>query len=79
LDIHKFFIKECNTTMCSDLDNWSIYNYIIYYIYIIVEQITLFFIGFIYTMKSSFFKNKYNNIVPIIERTIKCFLKTQCF
>jgi hypothetical protein len=79
LDIHKFFIKECNTTMCSDLDNWSIYNYTIYYIYIIVEKITLFFIGFIYTMKSSFFKNKYNNIVPIIEKTIKNFLEYQCF
>jgi hypothetical protein len=79
LDIHKFFIKECNTTMCSDLDNWSIYNYIIYYIYIIVEKITLFFIGFISTMKSSFFKNKYNNIVPIIEKIIKSFLKILCF
>jgi hypothetical protein len=78
LDIHKFFIKGCNTTMCSDVDNWSIYNYTIYYIYIIVERITLFFIGFIYTLKSSFFKNKYNNIVPIIEKTIKYFFK-KCF
>jgi hypothetical protein len=79
LDIHKFFIKECNTTMCSDLDNWSIYNYAIYYIYIVIEQITLFFIGFIFTMKSSLFKNKYNIIKPIIEKTIKTFLEYQCF
>jgi len=79
LDIHKFFIKECNTTMCSDLDNWSIYNYTIYYIYVIVEKITLFFIGFIYTLKSSLLKNKYNNIVPIIEKTIKSFLVYHCF
>jgi hypothetical protein len=79
LDIHKFFIKECNTTMCSDLDHWSIYNYTIYYIYIIIEKITLCFIGFISYIKTSLFKNNYNKLKPIIGKTIKTFLEYQCF
>jgi len=79
LDIHKFFIKQCNTTMCSDLDNWTVYNYAMYYIYIIVEKITLYFIGFISVVKSSLLPNHYDNLKPIIEKVIKFFLTTFCF
>lgn len=79
LDIHKFFIKECNTTMCSDLDHWSIYNYTTYYIYTIIEKITLFFIAFVSYIKGSLLKNNYNDLKPIIEKTIKTLLKYQCF
>jgi hypothetical protein len=79
LDIHKFFIKQCNTTMCSDLDNWTVYNYGMYYIYIIVEKITLYFIGFISAMKSSLLSNHYDNLKPIIEKVIKFLLTTLCF
>lgn len=79
LDIHKFFIKECNTTMCSDLDNWSLYNYIIYYIYIIIEKITIIFISLLSYIKASIFKNNYSKLKPMIEKTIKTFLEYQCF
>lgn len=41
LDIHRFFIKNCNTTMCSDVNKWSIYYYIVYYLYIIIEMIII--------------------------------------
>lgn len=79
LDIHKFFIKQCNTTMCSDLDNWSVYNYVMYYIYIIVEKITLYFIGFISFIKSSLLVNHYDSLKPVIEKVIKFFLINFCF
>jgi hypothetical protein len=79
LDIHKFFIKECNTTMCSDLDHWSIYNYTTYYIYIIVEKITLIVMYLVSYIKASIFKNNYNKLKPMIEKTIKTFLEYQCF
>ena len=79
LDIHKFFIKECNTTMCSDLDHWSLYNYTTYYTYIIIEKITLIFISLVSYIKASVFKNNYNKLKPMIEQTIKTFLQYQCF
>ena len=78
LDIHKFFIKQTNTTMCSDLDNWSLYNYTIYYIYIVVERITIYFISFvnfIYKMKTS----NYTELKPTIEKIIKYILANICF
>lgn len=79
LDIHEFFIKQCNTTMCSDLDNWSIYNYTKYYIYIIVEKIILYIVGFIAFIKSSLLKNNYDIIKPVIAKVIKFLLTTFCF
>lgn len=79
LDIHKFFIKECNTTMCSDLDHWSLYNYTTYYTYIILEKITLILISLVSYIKASVLKNNYNKLKPIIEKTIKTFLQYQCF
>ena len=60
IDIHKFFIKNCNTTMCSDLDNWNITNYITYYIYIIIEQIIVYFMKIMYKI------NKYTTSHKII-------------
>jgi len=60
IDVHKFFIKNCNTTMCSDLDNWNITNYITYYIYIIIEQIVVYFMKIIYKI------NKYTTSHKII-------------
>jgi hypothetical protein len=79
LDIHKFFIKQCNTTMCSDLNHWSIYNYTMYYIYIIIERITIYFIGFLSVIKSSLLLNHYDNLKPIIEKVIKFLLISMCF
>lgn len=78
LDIHKFFIKQTNTTMCSDLDNWSLYNYAMYYIYIVVERITIYFISFvnfIYKMKNTNFDSEKS----IVEKAIKYILTNLCF
>jgi hypothetical protein len=79
LDVHKFFIKNCNTTMCSDLDNWNIKNYIRYYIYIIIEQIIVYFIKIIYKI------NKYIRSCKVlinkinIEKLFNRYLLLICF
>jgi hypothetical protein len=75
LDIHKFFIKQTNTTMTSDLDAWSFHNYITYYIYIIIEKIIVYFMGFIYKIKMSNFKN----VKCVVEKIIKYILINICF
>lgn len=79
LDIHKFFIKQCNTTMCSNLDSWSVNNYAMYYIYIVIEKITLYFIWFISKLKSELLSEHYDKLKPIIEKAIKFLLTTFCF
>jgi hypothetical protein len=79
LDIHKFFVKQCNTTMCSDLDNWSPYNYMLHCIYIIIEKITLYVIWFMYSIKCSLITNHYDSVKPLIEKVINFFLITFCF
>jgi len=79
LDIHKFFVKQTNTNMCSDLDNWFIRNYIYYFIYIIVEKISIIYITYIVKLKSLFVKNNYNLDKIIIEKLIKIVLDIFCF
>ena len=79
LDINKFFIKQCNTTMCSDLDKWSIYNYTVYYIYVIIEKIMIHFVYFISIIKSILLTNNYEMFEPFIERIIKFYLLNMCF
>ena len=79
LDIHKFFIKNCNTTMCSDLDKWTMYNYLLYYIWMFIEKILLYFICFINKIKSySLFSKKYKYFKTNIGKMIKFFLLNQC-
>ena len=78
LDIHKFFIKQTNTTMCSYLENWSLHNYAVYYTYIVVERIIIYFISFvnfIYKMNLTSF----DNIKRIVEKSIKLILTNMCF
>jgi hypothetical protein len=82
LDIHKFFIKKTNTTMCSDLDNWTLYNYAIFYIYILIERIVIYFISFICfvsKMKTTDFDIMNHIMKPIVENIIKSILMNQCF
>jgi len=79
LDIHKFFIKNCNTTICSDLDKWSMYNYLLYYIWIFIEKLLVYFICFINKIKSySLFSKKYKYFKKNIGKMIKFFLLNQC-
>ncbi len=65
--------------MCSDLDNWFIRNYIYYFIYIIVEKISIIYITYIVKVKSLFIKNNYNLDKIIIEKLIKMLLDIFCF
>jgi hypothetical protein len=79
LDIHMFFVKQTNTNMCSDLDNWSIRNYMYYCIYLLVEKFSVFYISIIVKLKSIFLKNDYNEVKIILEKYIKMFLVNFCF
>ena len=74
-----FFVKQTNTKMCSDLDNWSIRNYIYYCIYILVEKFSVMYISIIVKLKSIFLKNDYNAVKIILEKYIKMFLVNFCF
>jgi len=42
LEIHSFFIKKSNTYMCSYVDEWSITNYLTYYIKLLIEKICIY-------------------------------------
>jgi hypothetical protein len=69
IDVHLFFIKEKNTGMCSYVDDWSLYEYFVYYISIIIEYII------IYLM---YYTKKINNkkIVKMIFKEIIHFCMT---
>ena len=41
LDIHNFYIKQCNTQMCSYVNDWSIMNKLIYNCKIVLEKIII--------------------------------------
>lgn len=51
LDIHSFFIKKSNTSMCSYVDNWSIINRSHYNIKLILERIIIFILYLINNIK----------------------------
>lgn len=44
LDIHNFYIKQCNTHMCSYVDEWNIINKSIYNGKMLLEQIIIYII-----------------------------------
>jgi len=73
IDIHKYFIKNRNTTMCSNVDKWNLKNYIAYFIYLIVERIMIYFISY-FSYFTSIFKYKYDKLKPIISEIIKYYL-----
>ena len=80
LDIHKFFIKKTNTTMCSDLDNWNIRNYTLHYIYLFIEVLTIRFIYYINKLKCVLLsRNKYEYFKSNLGEIIKYFLLNICF
>ena len=64
LDIHLFFIKKCNTQMCSYVNKWSLYN--IFYTQFIKKNIELLIV---YILYFSYYLNKYipnKNIIFIL-------------
>lgn len=80
LDIHKFFIKKTNTIMCSDVDNWTIKNYYIHYVYLFIEKLIICFIILINKIKSTLFVEKnYKYLQYSISEIIKYILLNVCF
>jgi hypothetical protein len=53
LEIHCFFIKKSNTSMCSYVDTWNFFNYISYYIKKIFEKICIFIVFCIIFIKNN--------------------------
>ena len=51
LDIHSFFIKKTNTSMCSFVDDWSIINKCKYKFKVLFENIIIYIIYFIFYIK----------------------------
>lgn len=44
LDIHSFYIKQCNTSMCSYVDNWTFINKCNYNCKLLIEVLSLYMI-----------------------------------
>jgi hypothetical protein len=55
LDIHSFYIKGYNTSMCSYIHSWTLYNYGVYYIKQIFEWIVVIILKYIVLFKNSEF------------------------
>ena len=53
LDIHNFFIKNCNTNMCSYTENWNISHNLSYILKIIIEKIIIYSLFLYSTFKPS--------------------------
>jgi hypothetical protein len=88
LDIHWFFIKEYNTSMCSFVNDWNYMSYLKYNIKYLVETIIIYTIWILYYfnkyilihLNKHTFINIFTNILSIIFYDIYCFLlKTYCF
>jgi len=83
LDIHSFFIKKSNTSMCSFVNDWSVLNKFTYNIKILLEYILVnTFYLFIYLKKYVLkeFKNTliFKIITKIIFETFSIILETYC-
>lgn len=52
LDIHSFFIKQSNTSMCSYVNDWGYSNKCFYYIKLIIERFCIYFIKLFIFLKN---------------------------
>ena len=52
LDIHSFFIKQSNTSMCSYVNDWGYSNKCFNYIKMIIEKICIYFIKILILLKN---------------------------
>ena len=69
LDIHCFFIKKSNTSMCSYVDEWNIFNQFNYIIKILIEKIVIYILYLINYFKKYLSKDFNDNlIVKIISK-----------
>lgn len=70
LEIHCFYIKKTNTSMCSFVNNWNMINKFNYNIKLVVEAILIYLIYFINYIKNFISKDIKNNIFIKIIRKI---------
>jgi len=69
LDIHSFFIKKSNTSMCSFVDDWNIINKCNYNAKLLFEKIVIYIIYFINYIKKYIHSDiKDNLIIKIISK-----------
>jgi hypothetical protein len=83
LDIHFFFIKGSNTSMCSFIDEWNIYNYFINKSKLLFEKIIVYIIYLIIYFKKYFSDELYENIIfkilkKILNEVFCILLETYC-
>lgn len=84
LDIHSFYIKQTNTSMCSFVNDWNIIDRFYYNLRGIIERILIYILIGINYCKKYFSKYLQNNIIiQILSRLIfdifSIFLHTYCF
>lgn len=70
LEIHCFYIKKTNTSMCSFVNNWNMINKFNYNIKLVVEAILIYLIYFINYIKNFISKDIKDNIFIKIIRKI---------
>ena len=83
LDIHSFYIKKTNTSMCSYVEDWNIYNKYCYNIKLIIERIIIYVIIFINYLKKLLPSDIKENIlvkimVQVISDVFCIILNTYC-
>jgi hypothetical protein len=82
LDIHTFFIKQKNTSMCSYVDEWTLSNAAFYYIKYFFEKICVLIIQIILYVKKIKIIHKdtvlYKLTTKIVKELIKIFVECCC-
>lgn len=85
LEIHNFYIKNTNTSMCGYVENWTTYNKVFYFIKCILEKIIIFSVYFILYLKKNIFEGYIDNTIiykiisKIISGVFTLLLETYCF
>jgi hypothetical protein len=71
LDIHSFYIKKCNTSMCSFVEDWNIINKFRHNIKLVIELIVVYAIYFINYIKKYISQDIKDNIfIKIISKIL---------
>jgi hypothetical protein len=71
LDIHSFYIKKCNTSMCSYVEDWNVINKCNYKIKLLLEIIAIYLLYFINYAKKYMSEDIKDNIfIKIISKIL---------
>lgn len=78
LDIHKFFIKGCNTIICSDLDTFNPRRTLYGVSYYVAEKLILYF-TIIFCVLTKIFRREYKFIKPVVGEILRFVIVNVCF